>query len=353
MHPIKKFLILVIVLVAILIIYDLLKTRQAIKNNYEKEKKELKEGFTETIVSGSPDPGVSITAIPSKYLNLPIREFIVKSSYNSAINHENIAEKKQIMAVLERGCRLLDFEIYTRNNIEYVSYSEDPEYKSMDTENERDKRLPLSEAFNTVVGYAFTKPSPSPNDPLFISLRIKNNSANAYSRIATLIDFAFKNRLYQGDVNSATHLNKIMGKVIIILDRTSSPEYKNYMNCSSSTCNKLTKYVNMEAGTIGFPKYTYSDLDTLHSPSVTPSKSGLTTDIKTFMMLTPIQMDQLKPPDPVDAVSKIFPQFLLYKFYKPSDELTAYENIFNENQTALVPVSFIVLKNRKKNSAQK
>jgi hypothetical protein len=351
MHPIKKILILVIVLVAILIIYNLLKTRQAIKNNYEKEKKELKEGFTEAL-SSSADPGVSIAAIPSNYLNLPIREFIVKSSYNSAINRENIAEKSQIMAVLERGCRLVDFEIYTRNNIEYVSYSEDPEYKSMDTENEGDKRLPLSDAFNTVVGYAFTKPSPSPNDPLFISLRIKNNSANTYSRIATLIDFAFQNRLYEGDVNTATPLSKIMGKVIIILDRTSSPEYKNYMNCSSSTCYKLTKYVNMEAGTIGFPKYTYADLDTLHSSPVTPSKTELTTDIKTFMMLTPIQMDQLKPPDPVVAVSKIFPQFLLYKFYKPSDELTAYENIFNANQTALVPVSSIVLSNRKKNSAR-
>ena len=352
MHPIKKFLILVIVLVAIFIIYNLLKTRQAIKNNYEKELKELKEGFTETIVSGSEEPGVSIAAIPSKYHELPIREFIVKSSYNSAINRENIAEKTQIKTVLERGCRLIDFEIYTRNNLEYVSYSEDPEYKSMDTENETQNRLPLSEAFNTVVGYAFTSPSPSPNDPLFVSLRIKNNSAETYSRIATLIDFVFKKRLYKGDVNSATPLKKIMGKVVIIMDRTSSPEYKNYMNCSNSTCYKLTKYINMEAGTIGFPKYTYSDLDTLHSPSVTPSKSGLTTDIKTFMMLTPTQIDQLKPPNPVDAISKIFPQFLLYKFYKPGDELTAYENIFNENQTSLVPVSSIVLKDRKKNSAQ-
>ena len=143
MHPIKKFLILVIVLIAIFIIYNLLKSRQIIKINYEKEKKELKEGFE----TGSNDAsgvqnasGVSISSIPRKYLRLPIREFIVKSSYNSAINNENIAEKKQIMAVLERGCRLLDFEIYTRNNIEYVSYSEDSEYKSMDTENESKNR---------------------------------------------------------------------------------------------------------------------------------------------------------------------------------------------------------------------
>jgi len=347
MHPIKKFLILVIVLVAILIIYNLLKSRQIIKINYENDKKELKEGFE----ADASNPGVSIAPIPSKYHNLPIREFVVKSSYNSAINNENIAEKKQIMTVLEKGCRLLDFEIYTRNNLGYVSYSEDPEYKSMDTENEKDNRLPLSEVFNTVVGYAFTSPAPSPNDPLFVFLRIKNNSAETYTRIATLIDYAFKNRLYNGEVTSITPLKSLMGKVVIILDRTSSPEYKGYMNCSNSNCYKLTKYVNMEAGTIGFSKYTYTNLETLPQNLVMPSKNGLKTDIKTFMIITPIQFDQLNPPNPVDTIPKMLPQFILYKFYKPSAELTAYENIFNENKTALVPVSSIISNSQKQNSA--
>lgn len=350
MHPIKKFLILVIVLLTIIIIYNLLKSRQIIKINYEKEK-ELKEGFVEALDASA--SAVSIAAIPQSYLRLPIREFIIKSSYNSAINNENIAEKKQIMTVLERGCRLLDFEIYTRNDIEYVSYSEDPKYKSMDTENEGDKRLPLSEVFNTTIGYAFTSPAPSPNDPLFISLRIKNNSAETYSRIATLIANAFKSRLYKGEVNSGTLLEKIMGKVVIILDRTSSPEYKNFMTCSSSTCYKLTEYVNIEAGTIGFPKYTYTNLETLPQKLVSPSKNGLRTNIKSFMIMTPTQIDQVKPPNPVDTISKIFPQFLLYKFYNPGEELTEYENIFNENQTALVPVSAIISNSRKQNSAPK
>lgn len=344
MHLVKKFLILVIVVLAFLIIYNLIKSRQTNKLTYAKEKQELKEGFE--------SPGVAIGSLPEKYLSLPIREFIVKSSYNTAINESNIAEKTQIQKLLARGCRLVDFEIYTRNDIEYVSYSEDPEYQSTDTKNESNNRLSLANAFITVVGYAFTEPAPSPNDPLFVSLRIKNNSAEAYSRIATLIDNNFKNKLYEGEVNRETLLNDIMGKVIIILDTTSSPDYKNLIKCPSSPCFKLSDYVNLEAGSIQFPKYTYANLETLPQKSVMPDANGLKTDIVSFKMITPAQMDQLKPPDPEEILGKLYPQFLLYKFYKKSNELTAYENIFNESQTALVPVSSLVLKERKKNSAR-
>jgi hypothetical protein len=111
--------------------------------------------------------------------------------------------------------------------------------------------------------------------------------------------------------------------------------------------------VNIEAGTIGFPKYTYTNLETLPQKLVSSSKYGLRTNIKSFMIMTPTQIDQVKPPNPVDTISKIFPQFILYKFYNPGEELTNYENIFNKNQTSLVPVSIIISNSQKQNSAPK
>ena len=342
MHPVKKILILVIVFLAFFIIYNLLKSRQTIKKNYIKE---MKEGFEEDKESKG-----SIAQLPTKYLSLPIREFIVKSSYNSAVNHENIATKDQIRHVLERGCRLIDFEIYTRNNIEFVSYSEDTQYQSMDTENDESSRLTLGDAFNTVIGYAFTEPSPSPNDPLFVSLRIKNNSTETYSRIAKLIDYAFKKKLYKGKVTYETVLKKLMGKVIIVLDITSSSEYKSLDRCPKSTpC--FSNYVNIEAGSIHLPLYTYGNLDTLPQKPVMTS-NRLNTDIKTFMMIKPAQMDQLNSPSPANIIAKVYPQFLLYKFYKPSKELQDYENVFYSNQTALVPISLIVGQDRTNNAAK-
>lgn len=345
MHLVKKFLILVIVVVAFLIIHNLIKSRQTIKINYAKEKQELKEGFE--------SPGVTISSLPEKHLSLPIRDFIVKSSYNSAINESNIADKTQIQNVLARGCRLIDFEIYTRNDIEYVSYSEDKQYQSMDTENESENRLSLVNAFTTAIGYGFTEPAPSPNDPLFVLLRIKNNSTETYSRIAKHIDSIFKNKLYKGEVNGETMLKNIMGKVVIILDVTTSPNYRQLIKCPSSPCFKLSDYVNMEAGDISFPKYTYADLDTLPQSSIMTNQNGTKTDNKRFMIITPTQIEQLSPPNPVEIMSKLHPQFLLFKFYKNSDELTAYENIFNSGQASFVPASVLILKEREGNSAKR
>lgn len=344
MHLVKKILILVIVVVAFLIIHNLIKSRQTNKLTYAREKQELKEGFE--------SPGITISSLPEKHLSLPIREFTVKSSYNSAINESNIADKAQIQNVLARGCRLIDFEIYTRNDIEYVSYSEDKQYQSMDTKNESENRLSLVNAFTTAIGYAFTEPAPSPNDPLFVLLRIKNNSTETYSRIAKHIDSVFKNKLYEGEVNGATMLKNIMGKVVIILDVTSSPNYKKLIKCPSNPCFKLSDYVNMEAGLISFPKYTYADLDTLPKSSIMTNQKGTKTDNKRFMIITPTQIEQLSPPNPVEIMSKLHPQFLLYKFYKNSDELTAYENIFNSGQASFVPTSVLILKEREGNSAR-
>ena len=338
----RKIIILVIILLSIYIIYNLLKSRQAIKINYIKEQNALKEGFDAT--------GVSIASIPEKYYSLPIREFIVKSSYNSAINDKNLATKEQIKAVLERGCRLIDFEIYTRNNIEYVSYSEDPEYQSMDSGNEESTRLSLGDAFNTVVGYAFTSPSPSPNDPLFLLLRIKNNSSESYSRIAKLMDYAFKNHLYKGKFNGETELQKLMNKIVIVLDKTSSPNYKNNVKCSSNPCFQLSDYIHIETGSVQFPKYTYGNLETLpQKPVMTSGK--LRTDIQTFMMITPAQIDNFKMLGSADIISKWHPQFLLCKFYNSGKELQEYEDVFNENQSSFVPIAAIVTKERAKNSA--
>lgn len=290
--------------------------------------------------------------IPEPHLDLPIREFIIKSSYNSAISGL-YASKEALKLTLERGCRFIDFEIFSRDDKEYVSYSGDPEYKTMGTENVSANRLKLVDALNHLAGAAFSSPTPSTNDPLFILLRIKDNTAPIYKRIAKNINVALKERLFQGTFNSGTKLRKLQGRVVVFFDTLSSPKWNEYDKCDSKPDECLDKVIHLEAGTTNFPLYAYADLLSLPHVIVNRNTSDLKTDIDSFMIVQPPQFDAIKAPKPTETIDKWHPQFLAYKFYNPdSDELVEYEALFNKYGCAFVPMSSFIadsnLKNAKK-----
>ena len=364
MHIVKKFIILFIIIISSYILYNLFKERaeNRVKNAAEIKNATsvVKEGFTivpaanpEEEVKSLPAKGVTIQAIPEPQLDLPLREFIVKSSYNSGISGK-FASIHAIRYVLGRGCRLLDFEIYTRDGSEYISFANDEEFSSLGTNNREPYRLKLTSALNMIGGSAFSSDSPAPGDPIFIHLRVKNNNKEAYQRIAKAIDFAFNNRLATETINSSTPIRSIMGKAVIIMDKSSSPDYKNYTSCGSDekSCLSLDKYVDLESGTTELSKFLYTDFDKISKNKVMPAKSGNTSDITTFMMIAPSPFDEIAAPKPDEIINNYYPQFLLYKFYEKGANLTAYEELFDINRSSFMPISsFIAISNRK-NSAQ-
>ncbi len=353
-----------IILITFYVLYNLFKERAENRKRADAEMNAMlkKEGFT-LIPSTAANPedevkqlssnGITIQAIPETQLDLPLREFIVKSSHNSGISGK-FASTHAIRYVLGRGCRLLDFEIYTREGSEYISFANDEEFSSLGTNNREPYRLKLTNALNMIGGSAFSSDSPSPEDPIFIHLRVKNNLREAYKRIANAIDFAFNNRLLTEPINSSTPLRRLMGKVIIIMDKSSSPDYKNYTTCDSAeaNCLSLDKYIDLESGTTELSKFLYTDFDKISKNKVMPTSTGNASDISTFMMISPSQFDEVSSPKPEDTLKNYYPQFLLYKFYENDDNLKAYEELFNENRSSFMPMAaFIAIENRK-NSAK-
>lgn len=352
MHIIKKLLILVIVCVTIVIIHNLLKTRAEIKLQAQRElDQRMREGFGESEIesmSKSRSP-LSIGPIPDKYLDLPLREFMVKSSYNSAISGE-YANAEAIKVVLKKGCRLLDFEIYTVNDNEYVSYSDD--FKQMDTINKDNERLTFTDAMSAVSSSAFTNSfCPSPEDPIFILLRIKGNpTKDVYTRIAGVLTTAFPKKLHGDEgkaiqVNGGTRLRDIMGKVVVILD--TDGKMSNYdTTCnpskpSAKSCSGIYDVVNLPANISGgLLVNSYEDILNKPIAPVFSNRDGYGTTINRFMMVKPKNNDPTKTfPKPSDVVNAGLPQFLLYKFYADPDNLEDYENIFNYAKSAFVPIS--------------
>lgn len=344
----QKILILVIVCVTIFIIHQLLKARQSIK---------VEEGFGEDEINRIKGNGAPI-AISSlkepKYLDLPLREFIVKSSYNSAISGD-YANQEMIRYVMGRGCRLLDFEIFTVGNIEYVSLSKDDQL-SMDTLNESQDRLSLANALATVNSIAFTAPCPSPNDPLFLSLRMKNKLKGqelktVYKRVADILSVTFPNRMFQDstgkalEVNGSTPLKDIMGKVVVIFDTENKLSNFDKL-CSGSSdheCAEIYPLINIPANVAGgLPIYRYEDVIMKLREPVLQERDGVGTTIDTFFMVVPPVDDVIQVPAPREVILSSFPQFMLYKFHINNSNLEEYENIFNKAGSALVPISSLL-----------
>jgi hypothetical protein len=264
-----------------------------------------------------------------------------------------------IRILLQRGVRLLDFEIYTDGIIEYVSYSEDKDSEfTMSTVNELSDRLSLANALGTVNSYSFIMPSPSPNDPLFLLLRVKNDfdelkKKQVYKRIADILKTTFPNRLYQDsdgkaiEVNGSTPLKDIMGKIVIIFDTENKlSDYRNSCADTTNACSEIYPFVNIPANIAsGLPIYNYDDITTKYHERVLQKKDEFGTDIKTFVMVAPPVDDIIQIPPPKEVINSSFPQFILYKFYIQNANLAEYEDIFNQANSSFVPMSsFLITK---------
>lgn len=359
MHIVRKLMILVIIITSFVIIHRLIKENEDVRKGSKgnEETKENTEGFenkelvaNKELMESAKKQGMelSIKPIQNKYYKFPLREFMIKSSYNSAII-DKTASQNAIKFVLSRGCRVLDFEIYTRNDKEYVSYSEDPEYKVIQT----DLSLTVEKAFLSIAENAFSQPSPAPNDPLFIQLRIKNNTHATYKRISKLIETVFGNKYYNKPIDGSVPVGNLMQKVIFILDATSAPDYNKYSTClkDETDCEPLTQYINLLSGTADLPKYSYTEYMDLIPTPITVDYGNDRTDVRSFMLISPPEIGGNNVSMPgKNAILKLPCQMMLARFYKQTAELKGYEKMFNECESSFCALGPFFRKSYRKNS---
>jgi len=83
-----------------------------------------------------------------------------------------------------------------------------------------------------------------------------------YKAVAKSVDYALKSKLYNGEVTKDTKFADLMGKVVLIIDKTIEPKYKDYCSCglNEQHCYDLTKYVNMESGGINLFLLQYNEI---------------------------------------------------------------------------------------------
>jgi len=297
---------------------------------------------------------INMNSLPSIYHSLPLMDFCIKGSYNSAYTGKYI-NIDMIIYQLSRGCRFFDFEVFYIENPEsrifspQVAYSTDANFVTMDCENS----VLLDNILSALVSNGFsTQNAPNSKDPIFINLRIKSSNNNIYKAIASSIDYSIKSKLYSGKVTKNTPMNDLMGKVILCIDKTINYNYKDYTNCDKNdkNCYDLKKYTNIESGSENMVLNRYINLLNQKNVNLIIKDNNLNTNIQNMNLILPEILPENAPnPEIKQFIVDHGCQIIPFKFYQKDDGLYKYEEFFNDNNGGTVPMRIAIMYFKKKN----
>jgi hypothetical protein len=268
-----------------------------------------------------------------------LRLYCIKSSSNSAYTG-GYMNLNMIKYVLSKGCRFLDFEIYMKDNVPIVAYSTNKQ--SLETFTSNAPAISFSGVCSTIITNAFSDTSPNPKDPLFIHLRIKTYDSSAYTQIAKIIKTTLGPKLYTQKkgvndeaipVNLDSQLTSMLEKIIIIVDETSSPGYKNYATCvpKDVECYSLSNVVNMTSNSQATRIYNENSLT--FQPINPPDP-----DVYLFRIVFPNlgYFNNTTNSSSSYLIKNYGVQVVAQAFYVNDTNLINYEGIFKDKKSAFV-----------------
>lgn len=187
-----------------------------------------------------------------------LRDYYIKSAYNAccAGNFKNdFVNICGLKNAIKQGARCLDFEIYSLNDEPIIATSSVSDYYTKETYNSVD----FGEAMGIISNYAFSNSTcPNSGDPLILNFRIMSNNKPIYDKMAHELYTNLSDRLldkqysyeFKGKNLGAEPIKKLMGKVIIMVDRA-NPMFQQ---------TKLNEYVNQASGGAFMRSYTFSQV---------------------------------------------------------------------------------------------
>jgi len=348
MSIIKKFLIILIFIIAFIILYRLYHQRM-----------QLKKSLIEGLEGVSPEQNtefksVEQTTFPSigsynpNIQDLELKQYVIKGSCNTARTGKYV-NLDMVQNVIISGCRFLDFEVFSlredkNESTPVIGFSSDDFNGDIESKN----TIPLGEVLNRVNNFAFQAPTPNVNDPMFIHIRIKtsqqkDNNGNEigidnsiYEKVKKIIDTNLSVNRYSGKVNGKTKISNIMGKYVVIIDKglidTKNPEILKNMNTYNLQSNSQTlrSYRN---SIILKEKYI--------SPSV--KDDNINTDVSMYKMVLPNPGANfygfMENPNIHNLIKNYGIQIVCCNFYVQDGNMDMYERFFGNFKSAIVPLA--------------
>ena len=262
--------------------------------------------------------------------DLPLKEFIIKSSYNSACTG-NFMNKDMIKYVLSRGCRFIDMQLYYSSEDQRVyvsSFMPDNITKTVK------KDLSLDDALNTINTFAFAGPSPNLGDPLFIQFRFNINNRYGINKykdtmvqyVANTLNNTMADRFYGAgkQVDIATKMSDIMGKFVIVSD-------------TAIVDKDGVNLVNMQVGNAPFPRFTSQDVDSYMSNYLVVDPTTKQSNTNLIRFVEPVAGDSSNLPG-MRIMNQYTAQVVEQMYWRLEKNLTDYETMFFNYGTAFVPL---------------
>ena len=195
-----------------------------------------------------------------------LRDYYIKTAYN-AFNPDKFKNSTVSMDaclyVLARGCRCIDFEVFSVDNQPVIASSSVNSFNYKETYN----HIPVSEAFEVLGSYAFSgSKCPNPNDPFIIHMRIMSRNVTMYDALAKVISQSKTmarnllgpkyGREYHSKDLGDEDVSSLRGKVILMVDGTNQV-YRN---------TKLFELINMSSKSLFLSKYTFFGVKNVGDP---------------------------------------------------------------------------------------
>ena len=228
-----------------------------VKEGLENPDANTKEFIDKNITSINPQDSQS---------RFKLRDYYIKSAYN-AFNPDKFKNSTVSMDAclytLARGCRFIDFEVFSVDNQPVIASSSVNSFNYKETYN----HIPVSDAFEVLGSYAFSGAKcPNPGDPFIIHMRIMSRNVTMYDNLAKVIagsKTVARNLLgpkygreYQTKDLGNENLADFKGKIILMVDGT-NPIYRK---------TKLFELINMSSNTMFLSKYTYFGVKNVGDP---------------------------------------------------------------------------------------
>lgn len=250
----KKFLLILTIILASIILYRLWLKRIKIKQEPEQDLKQ--ESFANIAVNQF----VNTNTVTTK-----LNQYFIKASWNTAYTSSNTIDLSMVENVVRHGCRFLDFEIYsvtdTKKNMKnqpVVGYSIQPG-NHMQTESKN--TIPLTDVIDTII--ELNNKLSYRSDPLFIQLRVKSEIVDLYKNLITLLKTIQGKNLTIFSINSEPLLNlsDYKNKIVLIADLVNSNDmFTNILIPGKVVDNTNTNYTNLKNDYKSyFINYTVSD----------------------------------------------------------------------------------------------